>query len=171
MKIQESTRRYIVGGLTLLVVVGLIVANVMGKKQDTAFQADEAQFYQGAAELQEGQYAEALVTLEGVEKRHRSSEVMNYAIGLAAINTGDAEKAALHYQRALDINPYKVEDAMFMLQYAEVLIFAEKKDEAGQVLEHCATFVTPEEFPEYPERVAELQVQLADNLEKDGSTE
>ncbi|MBE1556412.1 tetratricopeptide repeat protein [Sporosarcina limicola] len=161
MNLSDSSRKYIVIGLSLFVMIGLITASIMGKKQNTAFQLDDTEYSHAVQQLQEGNYAGALEASSALETRQGSSEQVNYLIALAAANSGEIEKSLKHMQRTLDRNPHRVEDAMFMLQYAEFFVMAEQKDEAVLVLDRCATLPIPEDYPEYQERVAQLQQQLA----------
>ncbi|AOV08793.1 tetratricopeptide repeat protein [Sporosarcina ureilytica] len=161
MKLEESTRKYIFTGLFLFIIIGLITAGVMGKKQDGVFHSDELLYSTAVERLQARDYATALSMLESIEARNSPSEAVNYMIGLAASNNGEVEKGIRHMQRSLDINPHKVEDSLFMLQYGEMLITAEMSEEAQEVLERCAALPVPESFPQYQERVAELQLQLS----------
>lgn len=164
MNVSDSTRRYIVLGLAFFVLMGLISATVMGNKQDKAFQNNNVLYGLMTQQLQEGNYSDALVAAEVLGESQKSSEVVNYFTALAAINAGETDKALMHMQRALDINPHKVEDSMFMLQYAEMLVQSEKKDEATQVLERCEVLPVPELFPNYKERILQLQDQLATQM-------
>lgn len=164
MNVSDSARRYIVMGLALFVILGLITASILGNKQDTAFQNNNVLYGMLTQQLQEGNYNDALATAELLGESQKTSEVVNYITALAAINAGENDKALMHMQRTLDINPHKVEDSMFMLQYAEILVQAEKKDEATQVLERCEVLPVPEIFPEYKERIIQLQEQLATQM-------
>ncbi len=161
MRLSDSTRKYITAGLALFVLIGIIVSISLGKKQDAAFQANEMQYAMVAEQLQEGRFEAALESSKQLEKNQRDSENVNYVIALTAVNAGDIGKGIRHMQRALDLNPHKVEDAIFMLQYAEMLVVEEKVDEAAQVLAKCESLPAPEEYPEYEERVQELQEHLA----------
>lgn len=61
----------------------------------------------------------------------------------------------------MDINPHKVEDPMFMLQFGEVLLFAERFGDSKIVLEKCREWGwIPESYPTYQERVTELLTQI-----------
>lgn len=164
MNVSDSARRYIVMGLSVFVILGLISASIMGSKQDKEFQANNALYGLMTQQLQEGNYSDALATSVVLGESQKASEVVNYYTALTAINVGETEKALLHMQRALDINPHKVEDSMFMLQYAEMLVQAEKKDEATQVLERCEVLPVPEIYPDYQERILQLQEQVATQM-------
>ena len=106
-------------------------------------------------------YDQTLAISKELEKNHASSEIVNYYSAVSAANIGELDNATIHMQRALDINPHNVEDSMFMLQYAEMLVYAEKKEEAMQVIERCKTLAVPAEFPQYMERIIELEAEVA----------
>lgn len=164
MNVSDSIRKNIVVGFVLLVIVGLIVATIMGKKQDEAFQLDDLYYNEVVKLLGEEKFAEALEVSGHLEKSQKSSELVNYVIAIAAANSEEVDKSIQHMQRTLDINPHRVENSTFMIQYAEILVFAEKKEEALEVLNRCATLPIPENYPDYQNRVAELQQQIATQL-------
>lgn len=161
MIISDSARRYILAFFSLIVVVGLILSSMMGSKQNKEFQSNYELFSHMNQQFQEGNYTEALKYGELLMMNHKSSETVNYLTAVSAVNAGEIDKALLHMQRALDINPYYVENPMFMLQYAEMLIQAEQKDAAIKVLERCEVLPIPEVYPEYKDHVTHLQEQLA----------
>lgn len=160
MKIDEPIRRYIFSGMILLVVVGFIIAIILGNKQDRTFQKNEELYRQMLNQIQETQYDEALLIGEELINNHRKSDAIYYLMGLAAANSGDVELASEYLRKSLDVNPYQVEDPMFMLQYGEILLFEGKNDEASLVLEHCMVLSPPETYPDYLTKVEELQKQL-----------
>lgn len=160
MKVSDSARKYIVIGLALFVMIGIVTATIMGNRQDIIFQNNNMTYSLMVQQLQEGQYSETLVQADNLIDNQKSSEVVNYLIAIAAINNGETDKATMHMQKVLDLNPYKVEDSMFMLQYAEMLVQAEKKNEAAQVLKRCEVLRVPENYPDYKERILQLQQQL-----------
>lgn len=148
-------------GIIFVLAVGLFVASFMGKKQDNAFQTDQQVYQLAIQQLQEGNYDVALSEMETLQEHESDSESVHYITALAAVNAGGTEKALVHMQRVLDINPHKVEDSMFMLQYAEMLIGIEALDHAKIVLERCEALAIPENYPEYQEKVAEFQEYVA----------
>ncbi|MEK5039905.1 tetratricopeptide repeat protein [Sporosarcina sp. FSL K6-3457] len=164
---ENSTRKYITIGIAFVLIVGFIVASLMGKKQDQVFQMDNKQYNIVIQQLKEGNYKDALAESADLEKRHGRSDAVNYMIALAATNAGETEKSILYMQRALDNNPYKVEDPLFMLQLAEALILAEMLEEAAEVLERSKTLKAPESYPQYQERVTQLQEKIS-NSTKEG---
>lgn len=161
MEIKESTRKYILIGLVLVIVIGLISAKFLGKKQDEEFAMDDA-LYQHVSQLySDGNYEEAAEYSTELLTRQPDAEATNYIGGLIAANTGELEQAAILLQKTLEINPYKVEDPMFMLQLAEVLYGAERYADAQTVLVTCRDKGwAPAELPTYQERVAQLLAEI-----------
>ncbi|WP_042470963.1 tetratricopeptide repeat protein [Bacillus ndiopicus] len=161
MQLKESTRRYILLGMVLFIVIGLISAKVMAKKQDNEFLAEDALYQQASQLYGQGSYAEASEVINELLKRKPKSEIVNYLGGLIAANNDDYTQAAILLQKTLDINPHNVEDPMFMLQFAEVLFFTERYEDAKIVLEKCREWGwAPESYPTYQERVTELLTQI-----------
>ncbi|MEG0577644.1 MAG: hypothetical protein RR500_07270 [Bacilli bacterium] len=161
MNLKESTRKYILLGAILFIIVGLVSAKVLAKGQDTQFTTEDVLYQQAAQFYSEGNYSDALIFVNELLLAQPKSEAVNYLGGLVTANIGEYEKASILFQKTLDINPHKVEDAMFMLQMGEVFISAERYEDAKTVLVHCQESAwAPEEFPEYQNRVAELLVQI-----------
>ncbi|KOS66601.1 hypothetical protein AEA09_17845 [Lysinibacillus contaminans] len=161
MTFTEPIRKYILSGVVAFVVVGLIVANVMASKQDQEFATNEA-LYSQAVQLQtDGNYEGAWEAISQVLKAEPSSEIANYLAAIISVNKGDAKQAAIYMQKTLDINPYKAEDAMFMIQLGEVFVAAERYEDAKTVLLRCQESAwTLEEMPNYQEHVASLLAQI-----------
>ncbi|MEK4424079.1 tetratricopeptide repeat protein [Solibacillus sp. FSL K6-1523] len=161
MNLKESTRKYILLGALLFIIVGLVSAKVLAKGQDTQFTTEDILYQQVAQLYNEGNYTEASLFMNELLLAQPKSEAVNYLGGLIAANTEEYEQAAILFQKTLDINPYKVEDAMFMLQFGEVLVLAERNEDARIVLVHCQESAwAPESFPEYQNSVADLLAQI-----------
>ena len=165
MEIKESTRKYILIGLVLIIVVGLITAKVLGKQQDEEFATDDA-LYQHVSQLySEGKYEEAAPYSTELLQRQPDSEDANYIGGLIAANTNEYEQAAIFLQKTLEFNPYKVEDAVFMLQFGEVLYGAERYVDAQTVLVKCQQRGWAlADIPNYQERVVQLLTEIESKL-------
>lgn len=161
MNITDTTMRYVVASIVLVLLVGLIYTSSSGKKQDEKFATEQATYNQALQYVQEGQYDQALPLLQQVEKEQADSVPVKYYTGLTFANSGDWAGAVKVFKQVLDLNPYKVEDSMFMLQFAEILVYAEKKDEAKIVLERCKTLPVPAEMPEYQTHIQTLLTQIS----------
>lgn len=161
MQFTESTRKYILLGIVAFIIVGFVTAKVMASKQDEEFLIDDALYQQVSQFYTEGNYPMAGELVSELLLRQPKSEVVNYLGGLISANTGDYKQSAILFQKTLDINPHKVEDPMFMLQFAEVLFFAERYEDSKTVLEKCREWGwVPETYPTYQERVTELLTQI-----------
>lgn len=161
MHFTESTRKYILIGFVAFIIVGFITAKVLASKQDEEFVVDDT-FYQQASKLyNEGNYPAAGELINELLLRQPNSEIVNYLGGLNSANNGDYKQSVVLLQKTLDINPHKVEDPMFMLQFGEALFFAERYDDSKIVLEKCREWGwVPESYPTYQERVMELLTQI-----------
>lgn len=164
MQYKESTSKYILLGLVILIVVGIVSAKVLASKQDEEFTYEDMLYQQASQLLQEDKNEEASYFINELLLKQPDSELANYLGGLIAVGNGEYNQAVILLQKSLDLNPHKVEDPMFMIQFAEVLFFAEKYVESKIVLEKCRDRGwTPEAYPNYHERVMELLNQI-DNL-------
>ena len=161
MQLSEAVRRYILIGIVLLIFAGIITSKVLAKKQDEEYSIDD-QLYQQVLQLySNGSYEEAKVYSSELLERVPNSEIANYLGGLIAAGNNDVLQATILFQKTLDINPHKVEDPVFMLQFGEVLISAERKEDARIVLEKCRDMGwAPENYPDYQQRVNELLIQM-----------
>lgn len=161
MQFTETTRKYILIGFVAFIIVGFITAKVLASKQDEEFVVDD-KLYQQASELyNEGKYPAAGELINELLLRQPNSEIVNYLGGLNSANNGDYKQSVVLLQKTLDINPHKVEDPMFMLQFGEALFFAERYDDSKIVLEKCREWGwVPESYPTYQERVMELLTQI-----------
>lgn len=161
MQFTESTRKYILIGLIAFIIVGFITAKVLASKQDEEFLVDDTLYKQASQLYNDGNYAAAGELINDLLLRQPNSEIVNYLGGLISANKGDYKQSAILLQKTLDINPHKVEDPMFMLQYGEVLFFAERYKDSKIVLEKCREWGwVPESYPTYQERVTELLTQI-----------
>lgn len=158
---KDITRKYILLGIILFVVVGLFTANILAKKQDEKFAVEDLLYTQALQLYEAGDYKQAETMIEDLIKEQADSEVVNHLGGLIAASNGDYKAASVFMQKSLDLNPYKVENAMFMLQFGEILLNAERFKEAKIILQHCQEVGwAPEEYPEYQEQLQNMLKQL-----------
>ncbi|MEK4128660.1 hypothetical protein NYE67_03215 [Solibacillus sp. FSL W8-0474] len=161
MQLTESTRKYILLGIIILIAVGFLSAKVLASKQDKDFAAEDMIFQQANQLYQEGNNDDAILLINELLLKKPNTEAINYLGGIISANKGDFQQAVILLQKTLDLNPHKVEDPMFMLQFAEVLYFSGKYNEAKIVLEKCReSGWVPESYPTYQERVTEILNQI-----------
>ena len=164
MQLKESTRKYILLGIVAIIIVGILSAKVMGKKQDEVFASEDILYQQVTQLYSEGNYEQASTFASKLLLEQPKSEVVNYLGAIIAASNNDFTQAAILMQKTMDLNPYKVEDAMFMLQFGEILYFAERYEDAKIVLVRCQeSGWAPEQYPTYQERVTEL-LTLIENM-------
>ena len=161
MEFTYKSRRYIFLAFVLFIIVGISTAKVLGAKQDEKYLTQYTYYQQAQQLVAEANYTEADKYLHELLLEQPNSEALNYLAGLTSANLGDFGKAAILMQKTLDINPYKVEDAMFMLQFGEILLNSERYEDAKIVLTRCKEMGwVPEQFPDYQQRITELLAQI-----------
>lgn len=161
MQFSESVRRYILIVIVVLIFAGIVTSKVLANKQDEQYLIDDQLYQQVYRLYSNGSYEEAKVYSSELLKRVPNSEIANYLGGLIAAGNNDVLQATTLLQKTLDINPHKVEDPVFMLQFGEVLISANRKEDARIVLEKCRDMAwAPDNYPEYQQRINELLAQM-----------
>lgn len=157
MNLNESIRRYILLGIVGFIILGVIVANFKANGQDEQFLLEDDLFQQASQMASTGNYDEAAKYIKDLLKLQPDSEEVNYLGGIIATNLGDFNQSAILLQKTLDLNPYLVENAVFMLQLGESLYKAERYEDAKIVLTRCQEAGwAPEEIPNYQTLVTEL---------------
>jgi len=166
MQFNETTRKYILLGVVIFIVIGLLSAKAIAKKQDNEFLTEDLMYQQASQLSSEGNFEEASKHINDLLLKQPNSEMANYFGGIIAANKRDFKQSTILLQKTLDINPYKVEDAIFMLQFGEALFFAERYEDAKIVLEKCREGGwAPESYPSYQERINELLTQTENMLQ------
>ena len=157
LQLTGKNRKYILLSIVCLIIGGIVIAKFMGKSQDEQF-ANEDNLYAATYSLvSEGKYTEANQYMSELLQAQPSSEAANYLGSFVYANNGDYNQASILMQKAMDINPHNVENPMFMLQFAEILFFSERYEDAKTVLIRCQeSGWAPEEYPTYQQRVQEL---------------
>lgn len=164
MQLRESTRRYILLGMVTFIILGVIVAKAMAKSQDEQFATEDLLYQQASQLASEGNFEEASSYINELLKRQPDSEAVNYLGGLIFANKGDMKKSSVLFQKTLDINPHKVDDPMFMLQFGEALFNVKRYEDAKIVLVHCQeSSWSPEDYPNYQTRVENLLKSIEEN--------
>ena len=161
MGLTESKRKYILLAFVVFIILGVIAAKVMAGQQDEDFVTQNSLYEQATQLYSEGNYGEASKQLKQLLKEQPNSEVINYMAALATASNGEVKQSAILMQKVLDINPHKVEDAMFMLQFGEILALAERYADAKVVLTRCQQSAwAPADYPVYQTRVSQLLTEI-----------
>lgn len=161
MQLTESTRKYILLGIVAFIVIGFMTAKVLASKQNEEFLMDDILYQQASQLYMEGDYPAAGEVIRELLLRQPTSEAVNYLGGVITANIGDYKQSAILLQKTLEINPHKVEDAMFMLQFGEVLFYAERYEDSKLVLVRGRELGWPQHADlKHKERYTELLTQI-----------
>ena len=169
MEVKVKYMRYIVASIIVLLIIGLSYTSYLGKKQDEKFESNETTYNKALQYMEQGEFTKALPLLKRVEKEQYDSMIVKYNIGIALANTGNWDRAIQEFQNSLDLNPYKVEEPVFMMQFATLLINEGKYDEAKKVLERCKTLPAPEQIPDYKDRLNAMIKFISQDHDKEGN--
>lgn len=164
MQLNESHRKQILIGLVVFIIFGIFTSNILASKQDEKFNYNDILSQQASQLYNEGNFEAAGKVISELLLRQPNSEIVNYLGGVITANLGEYTQSAILLQKTLDINPHKVEDPIFMIQFGESLINAERYDDALVILERCKEAAwAPELYPSYQDRVAELLTLIENN--------
>ncbi|MBK3497131.1 hypothetical protein JFL43_20305 [Viridibacillus sp. YIM B01967] len=161
MKLTEQSRKYALYGFVTFILIGLMVSSFIGRKQDKEFSVQQQNYTDMINFYNSQDYEKAFAISQKLKQKQNGSAQVHQYSALIASKQGKVGSAIVDMQTTLDINPYMVEDPMFMLQYAEILIFGQKFQEAKIMLDQCATLPIPVEYPTYKEYVQKLQDIIA----------
>ncbi|MER1984374.1 MAG: hypothetical protein ABS948_00645 [Solibacillus sp.] len=166
MRLTEKNRRYILVGMVAFIIVGIFTAKMLGSKQDEQFAYEDMLYAQANQMYQDGNYIDATVMIIELLELQPKSESANYLGAMIAANTGEYKQSAILLQKTMDLNPYNVEKPMFILQLGEILLLAERYEDAKIVLERCRDWGgIPAEYPDYQEHVAQLLLEVEQKLQ------
>lgn len=161
MQLTEKNRKYILVGIVVFVFVGIFTAKILGSKQDEQFKYEDMLFLQASEMYREGNYANALVSINELLKTKSDSEIVNYLGAEIAAQMGEYQQSAILFHRTLDLNPHHMEDAGFILRFGEILFLAERYEDAKVILEHArAKAWTSDSILDYQERVTNMLKEI-----------
>jgi predicted Zn-dependent protease len=106
--------------------------------------------------MTKSQFLEARPLLKEIERKYPNSALVKHYLRVVLVNTGELKPAITEMKTALDLNPYLAEDPIFMMQFAEILMFGGEKKEAQLVLERCKTLAPPANIPDYQKKIDAL---------------
>jgi Tfp pilus assembly protein PilF len=142
---KEIYRKLILLGLVIFVGAGTFYTYQQGKKQDERSIKDLQTYNLSLSDLREEKYDEAQEKLLDLHSSYPDQADITWKLGLSYAVDGDMEKAALYYQKTVDLRPFIIQEPLFSLQFAEILISNEEYKAAKQYLEHCKAIGVPED--------------------------
>lgn len=161
MYIKDVYRKYILLGVVIFVIIGILIANILEKKQNAAFETEDFMYQQVLEMYRSENFEGAKLLISDLVTEHSDSEIVNYLAGLIDASKNEYNSAAVYMQKALDINPYKVEEPMFMLQFGEILFKAERIEDAKLVLNRCKDANwEPDDYPDYQAQIQDMLTQI-----------
>ncbi len=132
---KPNTVKYIFFGIILFIFIGLLYTNVAGKKQDEVFKQDFLQYQQAMQLIQNNELEQGIKILGDLIIRYPDEHKLYYNLGLAYSAKQDYEKAATHYQQAIDIRPALLQDGTFTYRMGESLYNMKELEIAREYLQ------------------------------------
>lgn len=149
---KSSTVKYIFFGIILFIFIGIIYTNVSGKKQDEVYKQDFMKYQEALQQIQSNEVVQAVAVLEDLVVKYPDEYTLYYRLGLAYSSQKNFEKAAIHFQKAIDIRPALLEDPMFSYKMGESLYNIKQLDLAKAYLSNPV----PEELQAQKEELLQL---------------
>ncbi|MEH7526429.1 hypothetical protein V7149_24665 [Bacillus sp. JJ1503] len=150
---KEIYRKLMLLGLVIFVGIGIFYSYKVGKKQDKGFVEDYQSYQLSLTQMQEENYDGAKDQLTKLHNKYPDQASITRNLGLLYAIEGDKDKAALYYQKAVDQRPFIIQDPMFSLQFAEILLSIEENAAAKEYLEYSKKQGIPEEFKGHVEEL------------------
>ncbi|MEH7344993.1 tetratricopeptide repeat protein [Bacillus sp. JJ1532] len=150
---KEIYRKLMLLGLVIFIGIGVFYTYKEGKKQDRGFVEDSQSYQHSLAQMQEEDYKGAKEQLINLHNKYPDQAIITRNLGLVYAIEGEMDKAALYYKKAVDQRPFIIQDPMFTLQFAEILLSLEENDAAKEYLEYSKKLGIPEEFKGHVEEL------------------
>ena len=159
--ITHNGRKIIFLLIILFTICAFVLASQIGKQQDEQFTEEQNLYNQANTLFNSGSFEEAVVLTNELVVRYPNSEILNY-LHASILSELEEHKMAKHFmEHTLDLNPYLVEDAVFMLDFGTILKEGNYKTEALLVFEHCLQMnFNPSEYPTYQETITKYIEEL-----------
>jgi len=101
---------------------------IRGAEQNKEFQKDFIQYQQAAQLTNENRPKEAIEILKPLLARHPESSMILYEFGIAHYQEKDYENAVKYMRKFIDKRPTILYNKQFLVQYGEILYYADKLD-------------------------------------------
>jgi len=159
MQKKTPIEKYIVLGVVVAIIIGLITALQLGKKQDEQFTMNQMQFNYAQQLMEEERYETGVEMMAEVMANSTPTAYLTQSYGYMNAYVEDYQKASELYLETIEINPYMIENALFMAQLSEFLVVTEQYDKALTVIEQAETLNPPEQLPNYQEILTNLKTK------------
>jgi predicted Zn-dependent protease len=139
-------RKYIFCGIVTFVSLGLIYANISGKKQDQIHLSEAQQYAKATEYINNNEFEQAqLLLVPLVEENPEQYEVV-YMLGLTYSVSKDYMKAAPLLGKALALRPALYTDPQFTFRMGEVLFHLGYYDKAKEYFNQCRQLADSEQY-------------------------
>lgn len=157
IRMSSKKVQYIFLSVFLFITIGLGYTSFIGKKQDVIYKQDFLQFQQAVQSIETNEQDKGIEALEELVKKYPNEYFIYYQLGMAYSAKTDFQKAAINYQKALNIRPALLEDQQFTFKMGEALFHIGEMELAQTYL----TMPVPKEFEKQKEQfLNELQSKL-----------
>ncbi|MDF2068159.1 CDC27 family protein [Bacillus sp. Cr_A10] len=146
VKTKKSYTNYILVIFILVTCIVLFYVDNKGSKQDEQLLNGNILYHETDVLLQEGNYENAITLLEELHTKYNDDYNITFRLGYSYLSMEQYTSALTMYTRALDLNPYLVENKEFMYQYAITLANCEQVDNALTVVDRLLTLPMDETF-------------------------
>ncbi|MED4351119.1 tetratricopeptide repeat protein [Schinkia azotoformans] len=144
--------KYILLGIMVFVFIGILYTNIMGKKQDDVFKQDYTKYQFALQLLETNEFDKAINELNDLIVNYPDEYTLYFQLGLAYSSQGDFEKAAIHYQKAIDIRPALLGNQTFTFKMGESLYNIKQFDLAKAYLSNPV----PEQFQKQRDELLQI---------------
>lgn len=160
---MSSKQRILFLIICSVIIVVLITIKFKAVNQDNQFKEDQDNYALIVNNFESGNLENASNISTDLLNKYSNSSLLNYVKALIEVQLGNYQTANIHMQKSLSLNPYKVEDSIFMIQLAEILISTGNYTDAKKVLEICSELPKPEQLPNYEEVINSFESIIANN--------
>ena len=137
------------------------VASKIGKQQDEQFTLEQNLYNEANTLFNTGSFEEAVILTNELIVRYPNSEILNYLHASILSELEEHDMAKFFIEKTLELNPYLMEDPVFMLDFGTILKKGNYKTEALLVFEHCLQMDwNPSEYPTYKETITKYIEEL-----------
>ncbi|TQR21222.1 tetratricopeptide repeat protein [Psychrobacillus vulpis] len=132
--------------ILILVIVVLVWMNNMSAKKDEVLLNDYVLLDQlSKQEFSENKDA-VIQQYEKLQKKYPENYMIAFQLGYTYLGADKIKPATVMYARAMDLNPYLVENPEFMYQYSVALINNEQTENAKTVIDRAKHLSTDEAY-------------------------
>lgn len=132
--------------LILGLIAILVTINISGNKQSEHFVEKNLEFRQAEELVGNGEFEEAYNILSKLHSEFPKEYNVTYALAYVLLMTDEFDYSEKMYKQALELNPYFVENADVMYQFAMVLFNVQNYEDTAMVISRLETLPLSQEY-------------------------